>query len=84
MVWVGGFGEGQARALEGCVPRDTTAPNRALKQNEEAIEHYIARIKLGGWEEERFVSAYNIADLVMMQHLQGELVSPQVCWGEVK
>jgi hypothetical protein len=54
-------------------------PCRALKKVEEAIAHYIERIRLGGWSEERFMSALNIADQAKIQWETGQLISPQVC-----
>lgn len=51
---------------------------RALHKDEEAIKHYIERIRLGGWDEERFMSGLNIADLAKIQWEKGELISPQV------
>lgn len=60
---------------------DPACPCRALGKVEEAITHYIERIRLGGWAEERFMSALNIADQAKLQWEAGQLISPQVCVG---
>lgn len=51
---------------------------RALNRDEEAITQYLMRIKLGGWAEERFMSALNIADLTKRHWEAGKLISAQV------
>jgi hypothetical protein len=51
---------------------------RALQRVEEAITQYLLRIKLGGWVEERFMSALNIADLSKKHWEAGKLISSQV------
>lgn len=66
------------------VPHPTATllcPCRAIGKVEEAITHYIERIRLGGWAEERFMSALNIADQAKLQWETGQLISPQVCVG---
>jgi len=51
---------------------------RALGKTEDAIMHYTERIRLGGWEEECFMSALNIANLVKKQWENGQIISSQV------
>jgi hypothetical protein len=41
-------------------------------------EHYIERIRIGGWEEEMFMSALNIADQSRTAWEWGLLINPQV------
>lgn len=53
-------------------------PHRALRKVEEAYTHYVVRIGLGGWDEERFMSALNIAEMAKKQWYEGQLISPQV------
>lgn len=53
-------------------------PRRSLKRFEEMYTHYIERIRIGGWEEEMFMSALNIADQSKSAWEKGRLISPQV------
>jgi len=61
------------------------ACRRALGKHEEAISHYIKRVQMGSWNEERFMSALNIADISRVLWERGALISPQVCvWPRLK
>lgn len=53
-------------------------PYRALQKEEEAITQYIERVKLGSWDEEAFMAAFNIAEIAKKQWEEGKIVSPQV------
>lgn len=60
------------------------ACRRALGKHEEAITHYIKRVQMGRWDEERFMSALNIADISRVLWERGHLISPQVSVATLK
>jgi hypothetical protein len=59
-------------------PYTSTTFIRTLGRREEAIGHYVERIKLGGWQEEVFVSALYIAEQSYLTWHDGKLLSPHV------